>query len=172
MLRKNTNSYGIDDGESLQAELCHRLSHPISNKCVPLFIYHALVYERVCRGLFPVIALLLLGFFGGTNTLAQEGTTKCFNDSETSSVGVRRPVFEVVSIKESDPKNNRSTMDIDPDGIRLEGFTLRDLVRFAYGINQDLIVGGPQWADSTHYAIQAKVGTDGTFLCNRNSWRT
>jgi len=69
------------------------------------------------------------------------------------------PAFETASIKPSDPD---SALKIDfAAGGRLfvTHATLRFLMKIAYDISDDQIIGGPAWLNSTRFDIQAKPAT-------------
>src|SRR5688572_24548776 len=70
--------------------------------------------------------------------------------------------FEVASVKPRDPANPRSMMVGDPSG----RFTTMNtpvvmLIRTAYGLQNDQVVGGPDWIRSEGFNITAKA-PDGT----------
>jgi uncharacterized protein (TIGR03435 family) len=70
-----------------------------------------------------------------------------------------QPTFEVADIKPSDPSNPtpRSKGRVLPGGrIELPGATLKELIMFAYGVQEDMISGGPGWATRGRYDIVAK----------------
>jgi len=70
----------------------------------------------------------------------------------------QQPSFEVATIKPSRP--GRFGRDFDTDGNRLtiENFTVRRLIRIAYGLKSDAqILGGPDWIDKQGFDIVAKV---------------
>jgi uncharacterized protein (TIGR03435 family) len=48
-----------------------------------------------------------------------------------------------------------------PDGISLENMNAMSLIGTAYGVKPDSIVGGPDWINSNHYDINAKVTPTG-----------
>ncbi|HTX38038.1 MAG TPA: TIGR03435 family protein [Bryobacteraceae bacterium] len=80
------------------------------------------------------------------------------NDGQTTSA----LVYEVASVKPSNPQNARSVIMVRRDDSRLTvtGITLKFLIQFAYGHEQalaaDLVVGGPPWYDTARYDIEAK----------------
>jgi uncharacterized protein (TIGR03435 family) len=46
-----------------------------------------------------------------------------------------------------------------PDGFAADGNTMQMLFRLAYGVQDDQILGAPNWFHSQRYDIQAKLGT-------------
>ena len=68
--------------------------------------------------------------------------------------------FEVADIKPSDLGNGapRGKGRILSGGrIELPGATLKELIIFAYGVQEDLISGGPVWVTRVRYDIVAKA---------------
>jgi bla regulator protein blaR1 len=73
------------------------------------------------------------------------------------------PKFEVASIKPSDPGPNGMMIRFAPGGrFTAKGVTLRSLIGLAYDVRDFQISGGPAWAGSTRYEIDAKpeAGSD------------
>lgn len=67
-------------------------------------------------------------------------------------------VFEVVSIKPSDPANQRREYFMTPGGgFSGRGLTLRILIARTYNVLDAQISGGPAWMNSEPYDIQAKA---------------
>ncbi len=71
--------------------------------------------------------------------------------------------FEVASVKPSAP--NAQGMFLGPaDGgnLRIDGATLKNLIAYAYDMREFLISGGPAWADTDRFDIDAHAGAGGT----------
>jgi bla regulator protein blaR1 len=69
-----------------------------------------------------------------------------------------RLVFEVASIKPSDPSGQGSALLITPGGgLNGRNLTLRTLIQRAYGLLDFQISDGPAWINSERYDIQAKA---------------
>jgi uncharacterized protein (TIGR03435 family) len=70
--------------------------------------------------------------------------------------------FEVADIKASDPSNPMPQKSRVLPGGRLEvpGMTLRNLITMAYGVQEDMISGGPKWADGKRFDIVAKAPSE------------
>ena len=68
-----------------------------------------------------------------------------------------RPAFAVASIKPSDPESRGKKVEIPVNNPRfsVSGMTLKDLIQFAYGKHDDLILGAPGWASVDRYDILA-----------------
>jgi uncharacterized protein (TIGR03435 family) len=71
------------------------------------------------------------------------------------------PSFEVVSVKPSNAGDDRTASFVQPGGrYTATNVTLRMLVKTAYGLHDDQIVGGPGWVDSERFDITAKAEGD------------
>jgi len=67
------------------------------------------------------------------------------------------PKFEVASIKPSDPNANGSMVQNSPGGrVRMTNTTLKNLIANAYEVRFFQVTGGPEWADSARFDIEAK----------------
>lgn len=66
------------------------------------------------------------------------------------------PAFEVASIKPRTDGPSEQAPE-SPDRFNRSNSTLRDLMRDAYGLTNDRIIGGPDWITSTRYAVAAKA---------------
>ncbi len=68
------------------------------------------------------------------------------------------PHFEVAAIKPSKPDNQNHSWSGSADRILIENYTLRQLIRSAYGLKSDLqILGGPDWIDKQSFDINTKI---------------
>jgi uncharacterized protein (TIGR03435 family) len=72
------------------------------------------------------------------------------------------PQFDVVSIKphKDEGMNIRIGMRVTPDGFSTDGLPLDNLLRQAFDLPRDRILGEPEWLKSARYDIQAKVAPD------------
>ncbi len=69
------------------------------------------------------------------------------------------PSFEVASIKASDP-DSQLKIDFAPGGrLFVTHATLRFLMKIAYDVSDDQIIGGPAWISSTCFDVQGKPAT-------------
>jgi uncharacterized protein (TIGR03435 family) len=72
----------------------------------------------------------------------------------------QQPTFEVADIKPSDPANltAHGKGRILPGGrIEVPGATLKELIIFAYGVQEDMISGGPAWVTRDRFDLVAKA---------------
>ncbi len=69
-----------------------------------------------------------------------------------------KPEFEAVSIKPNKSGNGAPAIHPMPGGrLIATGATLRDLIKWAYGVRDNQISGEPGWVDSERYDIAAKA---------------
>jgi uncharacterized protein (TIGR03435 family) len=69
-----------------------------------------------------------------------------------------QPSFEAASIKPSRPDSRNLDWDDSPGRISITGYSLRRLIRVAYGLKSNAQVrGGPKWIDSERFDIVAKA---------------
>jgi uncharacterized protein (TIGR03435 family) len=71
------------------------------------------------------------------------------------SAAVPKPVFEAASIK-LDPKADGADSDNTPGLLRAQ-MTLKRYIAYAYDVKDFQVRGGPNWIDSDHYDITAKL---------------
>jgi uncharacterized protein (TIGR03435 family) len=65
--------------------------------------------------------------------------------------------FDVVSVKPNNTENGMMRVMNKPGIFSATNVPLKLLIQQAYGIRQDLISGGPGWADSVSYDIEGKI---------------
>jgi len=88
----------------------------------------------------------------GQGNAALSGAAATVADAE-----IKLPVFDVVSVKPNKSDNGMMRVMNKPDGYTATNVSLKMLIQMAYGIRQDLISGGPDWVDSAHFDLDAKV---------------
>jgi uncharacterized protein (TIGR03435 family) len=90
---------------------------------------------------------------GGPASGGQSPQTAGPNDD-----GKALPSFEVASIKSGDPsERSRGFGSPDPSQFRVINMTAKGMVAFVYGLKDFQLTGGPDWANSKIYSINAKV---------------
>jgi uncharacterized protein (TIGR03435 family) len=72
------------------------------------------------------------------------------------------PAFEVATIKPSNPDGPGRGGGAEGGGIVLRNTSVADLMKFAYDIHPNQIIGAPAWVTSDRYDITAKVEGNGT----------
>jgi len=66
--------------------------------------------------------------------------------------------FEAASIHPNLSGTEGSVIDLEPTGrLKVTNSSLKTLIRAAYGIQNDQIVGGPKWLDTDRYDIDGKT---------------
>jgi uncharacterized protein (TIGR03435 family) len=71
--------------------------------------------------------------------------------------GLAKQAFEVASIKPADPNAHGSSSNTDRRFVTIKNWTVKRLVQRAFGVEDYQITGGPNWLDSYHFDINAKV---------------
>ena len=67
--------------------------------------------------------------------------------------------FEAASIHPNPTGREGSVLDFEDTGLlRANNVSLKMLIRSAYSLQDDQIIGGPKWLDSDRYDIEAKTG--------------
>jgi uncharacterized protein (TIGR03435 family) len=81
-----------------------------------------------------------------------------------AQASARLPSFDVASVKPDDPNDRiRGDRELDAGGrIVYRAYTLRQLIMEAYGLQFYQLSGGPGWADSELFNIEAKPPADST----------
>jgi uncharacterized protein (TIGR03435 family) len=97
--------------------------------------------RRLRRALLSGLAAV--AFASGVRVVAQDDAAKV-------------PVFEVATIKPSDPLKSHEQMSMGAGGTFNATASLKDLIERAYGIREDQLEGGPKWMESARYDIVAK----------------
>lgn len=68
------------------------------------------------------------------------------------------PSFEVATVRRSSPDLGTSDRESFQGGVlKMGNVTLKQIVRYAYGISETQIFGGPKWMDDYRFDIVAKV---------------
>jgi uncharacterized protein (TIGR03435 family) len=72
---------------------------------------------------------------------------------------IKIPQFDVISVKPS--KDNRTSVQFTPDGMRGTGVTTQFLLFEGFGgINQNQVIGEPSWSTADRFDIEAKVAAE------------
>jgi bla regulator protein BlaR1 len=109
---------------------------------------HSLNFSKklllTAAGLASLAVPILLGLLGATQSKAQ-------------SVAANT-AFAAASIKPNESGDDKQSIAYPPSGFAATNVTLQMLIRAAYGIEDDRILGAPPGLDSEHYDVEAKVG--------------
>ena len=72
-------------------------------------------------------------------------------------VADKLPIFEVATIKPTNPDDTGHSLRSGADRVSIENFSLQRLIRTAYGLKSDSqVLGGPDWIGKRAYDIEAK----------------
>jgi uncharacterized protein (TIGR03435 family) len=80
--------------------------------------------------------------------------------SASSDVAPDLPKYDVASIKPSTSSEPKMMFGMSPDGVSIENIPIQMVLRQAFNVEDDRIVGAPQWVKTRHYDIQAKVAPE------------
>jgi bla regulator protein BlaR1 len=78
-------------------------------------------------------------------------------EQQAQSTYALSPVFETASIRPNKSSNPMRAITAKSDEVKVTNFTLRMLVRKAYGVQDFQVLGGPSWLDSENFDIEAKM---------------
>jgi bla regulator protein BlaR1 len=99
-------------------------------------------------GIVTVALPVMLGFVE---------TTKISAQSRSPDTKALAPVYEVASIKLNKSGSPMRAIRATPDRLIVTNFTLHMLIRTAYGVEDDQIVGEPNWLNAEGYDVEAKM---------------
>lgn len=77
--------------------------------------------------------------------------------AQTTSNPAPMPAFDVVSIKPYCPNNLRISINTKADGIAVSGMPMHMILREAFGVTNDRLLGEPAWVATSRYDVDAKV---------------
>ncbi len=107
--------------------------------------------ERIAR---RKLLLLAAGWMAVTVPVAfSQQSPASSSRAETSAVDES---YAVATIKLSDPNSKPSGSHVSSGSAHLSNMTLAGLIKFAYGLQEDELVGGPAWINSKRFDIEAK----------------
>jgi uncharacterized protein (TIGR03435 family) len=73
------------------------------------------------------------------------------------------PAFEVASVKAADPNARSLDLRVSPGGrLTVTNLTLKAMVRWAYGVKNYQLAGGPSWWDTDRFDVAAKAEGEAT----------
>jgi uncharacterized protein (TIGR03435 family) len=113
-------------------------------------------------GTFTVVVALAL--LTGISPLTAMSVTSAGAMAQALALDSGKPSFEHASVTPHTPGTPRGIPPLIDDRYTAGDSTLKDLIRFAYGTPLALfeyqVVGGPDWASSDRFDIDAHVGRD------------
>jgi uncharacterized protein (TIGR03435 family) len=72
------------------------------------------------------------------------------------------PAFEVASIKPNKSGTDMTMLRTTPVGFSASNISLKAVIQYAYGVEENQIFGAPSWLASEQYDIEAKVSSSET----------
>ncbi len=113
----------------------------------------------VCEVVGLAVALIF-GLLYATDSRAAQSPAQ----SSTQKTATPLPAYDVASIKPG-KSDMGTTLLFRLDGFTAKGMNLKSLIKEAYGVENDQILGAPNWLNTETYDIEAKVdGADATAL--------
>lgn len=71
------------------------------------------------------------------------------------------PSFDVVSVRPTNPNQDRSDGSVSPDSYRAERTTINQVIAYAFGLGYDKeLANAPSWTTNEHFDIQGKLDDD------------
>jgi uncharacterized protein (TIGR03435 family) len=107
------------------------------------------------RRIFFSVVLLALA---GVRALA--GQSGAGSESPAAGGSADLPKFDVATIKPAAGSDGRVAFMFVPGGIRLDGVPAQMLLREAFNVEDDHIIGAPAWVKTKRYDVQAKVSPE------------
>ncbi len=80
--------------------------------------------------------------------------------AQTPAGAAALPVFEVSTVKPGNPDHRGSMLMFTPDGMSITGVPLLMIVREAFGVEDDHVLGEPSWTKTAMFDIEAKVAPE------------
>lgn len=112
--------------------------------------------RRAALGLVAGLAIAAPLGFGVLHAMQAPAALRASSD-----VSPEVPKYEVATIKPSSGgSEGRMMMMFSPDGVSTSGVPLQMVVREAFRVEDDRIVGAPAWVKTNRYDIQAKVAPE------------
>lgn len=75
-------------------------------------------------------------------------------------LGSQQPTFEVASVKANQSSELAVTIDIVGRRFTATNVALRELIRFAFDVQSDRLIGGPSWIATERYDVNARADRD------------
>lgn len=92
--------------------------------------------------------------------VAPRGTNSTSLAAPAVAAPVAPPAWDVSIIKPSSPDARGSMIQLTADGVKITNVPLWTTVREAFGLNDDHLFGGPGWAKTSFFDIEAKVAPE------------
>jgi len=112
------------------------------------------------RAMLAAAAVLVLTLPIGFGVLQGQAGPGSNSVGSNSEVRQDLPKYDVSSVKPASSDDGRSLLQFTPDGTSVHGVPVQMLLRFAFGVEADRLLGSPSWAQSNRYDIEAKVAPE------------
>lgn len=106
------------------------------------------------------IVILVIGFLSFAPTqLHGQAASQLSDSNQQLKEDAPHPLlqFAVATVKPAQHENGMSLLQALPDGIRIENFSIRQILRAAFGMQDDRVLGVPDWAEIERFDVEAKV---------------
>ncbi len=80
--------------------------------------------------------------------------------AQASGTAAALPAWDVSTVKPSSPDARGSMIQLTPDGIKITNVPLLTVVREAFDVQDDHLLGGPSWAKAAMFDIEGKVAPE------------
>jgi len=87
-------------------------------------------------------------------------TSEIFAQTKVLDTDTSIPEFEVATIKPNNAGDNRMQFLFNNTGISLQGVPVQMILREAFDVGDDRILGAPGWVKSNHFDVEAKVSSE------------
>ncbi len=82
------------------------------------------------------------------------------NPSPSADASPGLPKYDVATIKPTTASDGRRMFMFTPDGVSLAGVPVQMMLKEAFGLEDDHIIGAPAWTRTNRYDLQAKVAPE------------
>jgi len=101
------------------------------------------------------------GLFAAQDSRAQAGMSPAESaQPAAASASTALPPWDISTVKPASPDARGSMLNFTDDGIKITNVPLQMVVREAFGLNDDRLIGGPNWGKLGNFDIEAKVAPE------------
>ena len=111
------------------------------------------------KDIFPEALLAATILIGASLLLAQAGPSPNPN-APAADASADVPKYDVSTIKPAASSEPHMMMAITPDGVSIKNIPIQMVLRDAFNVEDDRIVGAPAWVRTNHYNVEAKVAPE------------
>jgi uncharacterized protein (TIGR03435 family) len=138
----------------MNTQICHE-SNQIANSTIGVDLNHrSPVSRRRKRTIALARGLMSLCLVLGTAKASKASAQRALDDTCRNNL----PNFEVATIRPGAPDERNHSWNISGDLMVVRNYSVRELIKFAYGVKGDSqVLGGPPWLDTLQFDITAKI---------------